>query len=65
MSDPTDEERLRRIARERERHMPGETAAGRIDPSTLPDDEREELARRASQLDPEDVVEPEELGGEG
>jgi hypothetical protein len=64
MSDPTHEERLRRIAREREQHLPGETAAGRIDPSTLPEDEREELAGRASQLDPEDIVEPEELGGE-
>jgi hypothetical protein len=61
MSEPTDdEERLRRIARERERHMPGETAAGRIDPATLPEDEREELARRAPRLDEED----EELGGE-
>jgi hypothetical protein len=56
MSDPneTEEERLRRIARERMRHMPGETAAGRIDPATLPEDEREELARRAPRLDPED-----------
>ena len=64
MSDPTDDttdqERLRRIARERERHMPGETAAGRIDPSTLPDDEREELGRRAPQLDPDQESGPED-----
>ena len=51
------EEELRRIAHERIEHLPGETAGGRIDPATLPEDEREELARRAAHLDEEDEPE--------
>jgi hypothetical protein len=51
------EEELRRIAHERIEHLPGETAGGRIDPATLPEDEREELARRAARLDEEDEPE--------
>jgi len=41
------DEELRKVARERMREMPGETAAGRLDPDTLPEREREDLARRA------------------
>ena len=41
-----DREELEEIAAERMRHLPGETAAGRIDPATLTDDDREELAKR-------------------
>lgn len=36
-----DEEQLRRIARSREREMPGETAGGRIDPRTVPNHPRQ------------------------
>lgn len=45
----------REIARERMRDMPGETAAGRVDPNTFPKDEREELARRVPRSDEEDA----------
>ena len=48
MADP---EELRKIAEERMRNLPGETAAGRIDPATLPEDEREELAKRVPRAD--------------
>jgi hypothetical protein len=43
----------REVAQERMRDLPGETAGGRIDPATLPDDQREELARRAAREDEE------------
>jgi hypothetical protein len=48
MADP---EELKKIAEERMRDLPGETAAGRIDPATLPEDEREELAKRVPRAD--------------
>jgi hypothetical protein len=44
-------EDLDRIAAERMRHLPGETAAGRIDPATLSENEREELAKRVPHAD--------------
>lgn len=47
----TEREELERIAAERMRDMPGETAAGRIDPATLNEDEREELAKRVPHAD--------------
>lgn len=43
------DEELRKIARERMQEMPGETAAGRIDPETLPDRERADLARQVAE----------------
>lgn len=49
----TESDDARRVAAERMRDLPGETAAGRIDPETLPDDQREELQKRAPQLDEE------------
>lgn len=45
---------LEELARERMRNMPGETAGGRIDPATLPEDEREELAKRVPRADADD-----------
>ncbi len=53
MSEPDEE--LREQARERMQDMPGETAAGRIDPETLPEREREDLARRVPRGDDEDT----------
>lgn len=53
MTERDDE--LRKIARERMTDMPGETAAGRIDPDSLPDDQRDELARRTPRADPSDT----------
>jgi len=50
----SEREELDRIAAERMRDMPGETAAGRIDPATLSEDQREELAKRAPRGDTED-----------
>jgi hypothetical protein len=52
MADP---EELKKIAAERMRDLPGETAAGRIDPATLPEDEREELAKRVPRADDEEA----------
>jgi hypothetical protein len=52
MADP---EELKKIAEERMRHLPGETAAGRIDPATLPEREREELAKRVPHADDEEA----------
>lgn len=51
MADP---EELKKIAEERMRDLPGETAAGRIDPATLPEDVREELAKRVPRADEDD-----------
>lgn len=48
-----DRDELEEIAAERMRHLPGETAAGRIDPATLTDDDREELAKRVPHADEE------------
>lgn len=53
MSEQDDE--LRKIARERMKDMPGETAAGRIDPDSLPDAQREELAHRTPRAESADV----------
>ena len=49
MSEEPDDER--EVARERMRDLPGETAGGRIDPATLPEDQREEPPRRAARED--------------
>lgn len=51
MPDPQE---LKKIAEDRMRHLPGETAAGRIDPATLPEDEREELGKRVPRGDDEE-----------
>lgn len=40
------EDQRKQVARDRMRDLPAETAAGRIDPESLPEDQREELARR-------------------
>ena len=53
MTERDDE--LRKIARERMKDMPAETAAGRIDPDSLPDDQRDELAERTPRADPADT----------
>jgi hypothetical protein len=53
MSERDDE--LRKIARERMKDMPGETAAGRIDPDSLPEDQRDELAHRSPHAEPADA----------
>lgn len=50
----SEREELDRIAAERMRDMPGETAAGRIDPATLSEDEREDLAKRVPRGDVDD-----------
>lgn len=47
----TEREELDKIAAERMRDMPGETAAGRIDPATLNDEQRAELADRVPGAD--------------
>jgi hypothetical protein len=48
------DEELRKIAHERMEDMPGETAAGRIDPDSLPEDQREELAHRTPRAESAD-----------
>jgi hypothetical protein len=55
---PDREEELREVAKQRMRDLPGETAGGRIDPATLPDRAREDLASRAPDLDEEDLEAP-------
>lgn len=40
------DEQRRKVADDRMRDLPAETAGGRIDPESLPEDQREELARR-------------------
>lgn len=40
------EDQRKKVAAERMRDLPAETAGGRIDPESLPEDQREELARR-------------------
>jgi hypothetical protein len=51
------DEELREIAKERMKDLPGETAGGRIDPATLPERARKDLASRAPELDEEDTEE--------
>jgi hypothetical protein len=54
---PDRDEELREIAKERMKDLPGETAGGRIDPETLPERAREDLASRASRIEEDDDTE--------
>lgn len=45
------DDELEKVAKERMRDMPAETAGGRIDPQSLPEDQREELSTRVPRGD--------------
>lgn len=42
---------LKKLAAKRMKDLPAETAAGRVDPASLPDRDREELSRRVPHAD--------------
>lgn len=54
-SDRHEDDDLREVARSRMRNLPGETAGGRIDPSTVPPEQRRKARRDGTDEDqPED-----------